>query len=59
MPDDEHGHVYGGNAVSGVDRSVVPCDRGHQLSGQAIFSALAHLIGDLRRSMRLQVRSSA
>ena len=33
MPDDEHGHVSGGNAVSGVYRSVVPWDRGHQLSG--------------------------
>ena len=26
MPDDEHGHVSGGNAVSGVCRSVVPWD---------------------------------
>ena len=24
MPDDEHGRVFGGNAVSGVYRSVVP-----------------------------------
>ena len=40
MPDDEHGHVSGGNVVSGVYRSVVPWDRGHQLSGRAkMFSA--------------------
>ena len=48
MPDDEHGHVSGGNAVSGVYCSDLPWDLGHHLSGQAIFSALAHLIGDLR-----------
>ena len=51
MPDDEHAHVFGGNAVSGVYRSVVQWDRGHQLSGRAKFSALAHLIGDLRSRM--------
>ena len=39
MPDDEHGHVSGGNAVSGVYRSVVPRDRDHQLSGRANFSS--------------------
>ena len=49
MPDDEHAHVSGGNAISGVYRSVVPWDRGHQLLDRANFSALAHLIGDLRR----------
>ena len=37
LPDDEHGHVFSGNAVSGVYRSVVPWDRGHQLSGRAKF----------------------
>ena len=37
MPDDEHGHFSGGNAVSGVYRSVVPWDRGHHLSGRAKF----------------------
>ena len=48
MPDDEHGHVSGGNAVSGVYRSVVPWDRGHQLSDRAnVFSAR----GDLRNRM--------
>ena len=51
MPDDEYGHVSGGNAVSGVYASVVPWGRGHQLSGRANFSALAHLIGDLRSRM--------
>ena len=51
MPDDEYGHVFGGNAVSGVYHSVIPRDRGHQLSGRAQFSALAHLIGDLHSSM--------
>ena len=50
-PDDDHGHVSGGNVVSGVYHSVVPWDRGHQLSGRAKFSALAHLIGDLRSRM--------
>ena len=36
-PDDEHGHVNGRNAVSGVYRSVVLWDRGHQLSGRGKF----------------------
>ena len=46
IPDDEHGHVSGGNAVSGVHRLVVPRDRGHQLSGQTIFftRALHHVL---------------
>ena len=35
MPDEEQGHVSSGNALSGVYRSVVPWDRGHQLSGRA------------------------
>ena len=40
MPDDEHGYVSGGNAVSDVYRSVVPWDRGHKLSGRVkVFSA--------------------
>ena len=51
MPDGEHGHVSGGNVVSGVYRSVIPWDRGHQLSSRANFSALAHLIGDLHSRM--------
>ena len=51
MPDDEHDHVSGGNAVSGVYRSVVPWDRGHQLSGRVFFSVLAYLIVDLRSRM--------
>ena len=54
MPDNEHGHVSGGNAVSGVYRLVVPWDRSHQLSDscqtERSFSAL-DLIGDLRSSM--------
>ena len=33
----EHGHVSGGNAVFGVYRSVVPWDRGQQLSDRAKF----------------------
>ena len=37
MPNDEHGHVSGGNTVSGVYRSVVPWDGGHQLSGRVNF----------------------
>ena len=51
IPDDEHGHVSGENAVSGVYRSIVPWDRGHHLSGRAKISALVHLIGDLRSRM--------
>ena len=51
MLDDEHGRVSGGNAISGVYRSVVPWDRGHQLSGRAILLAFAYLIRDLRSSM--------
>ena len=47
MPDDEYGHVSGGNVVSGVYPSIVPWDRGHQLSRGAFFSALTYLIGDL------------
>ena len=37
MPDNEHGHVSCENAVSGVYRSVIPWDQGHQLSGRAKF----------------------
>ena len=51
MPDDEHGHVSGENAVSNVYHSFVPWDRGHHLSGRAKNSALVHLIGDLRGRM--------
>ena len=40
MPDDGHGQLSGGYAISGVYRSIVPWDRGHQMSGRAkIFSA--------------------
>ena len=38
IPDDKYGHVSSvDDAVSGVYHSVVPWDRGHQLSARAIF----------------------
>ena len=52
MPDDEHGHVSGGNAVTGVYRSVV--NHGIEATScqaERIFSALVDLIDDLRSRM--------
>ena len=37
MTNDKHSHVFGGNAVSGVCRSVASWDRGHHLSGRTKF----------------------
>ena len=51
MPHDEHGHVSGGNAVSGVYRSVVLWDRSNQLSGRAEFFSARLPYGDLRSRM--------
>ena len=51
IPDDEYGHVSGVNAVSGVYRSVYHGIEATSCQAERNFSALAHLIGDLRRSM--------
>ena len=49
MPDDGQGHVSGGNAVSGArlyhGMEATSCQ------AERFFSALAHLIGDLRSTM--------
>ena len=52
MPDDRHGHVYSGNAVSSFLSSVVSWSRGHSCHAERNFSALANVIGDLRSNMR-------
>ena len=53
MPDDEHGRVSGGNAVSGVYCSVVPWDRGHHLPFRPSenFQRSPTSLGDLRSRM--------
>ena len=52
MPDDEHGHVSGGNTVSGVYRSgLYHGIEATRCQAERNFSALAHPIGDLRSTM--------
>ena len=51
MPDDAHGHVSGGNAVSAVIARLYHGIEATSCQAERKFSALAHLIDDLCSSM--------